>query len=127
MSFPKREPSSVVDWLRDFHNTFDKSSECLQNPLPLPKNEMGSTKSKDFIFAHYYNDINEHPNRQIRLLFRFGNNNSCVFSIKKFEVHGNQFNLTEIVNLNRRESHHFYWNWYYVANKCEIKESIYDL
>ena len=30
--------------------------------------------SKDNLFAQYYNDIIEQPNGQIRLLFRFGNN-----------------------------------------------------
>ena len=39
-------------------------------------------KVKKNLFAHYYNDIPEHPNRQVRLSFRFGNNNSCVFSLK---------------------------------------------
>ena len=49
----------------------------------------------------------EHTYRQIRLSFRFGNNNYCVFSLKKFELHGNQFILTEIVNLNHRENSPF--------------------
>ena len=74
-------------------------------------------KSQKTISAHYYNDIIEHPNRQIRLSFQLGNNNSCVFSVKKFELHTNQFILTEIVNLNHREFHHLYKNRYYVANK----------
>ena len=65
----------------------------------------------------------EHPKRQIRLSFRFGNNNSCVFSIKKFELHGNQFFLTEIVIFKHREIHHLYKNRCYVANKYEIIES----
>ena len=95
----------------------------MQIPPPNPKTEIGSKKSKDNIFAHYCNDINERPNRQIRLSFRFGNNNSSVFSLKKFELHGSQFLLTEIVNLNHREIHHLYKNRYYVANKCEIIES----
>ena len=82
---------------------------------------------KKYIVRHYYNDIIEHPNRQIRLSFRFGNNNSCVFSIKKFELHGNQFFLSEIVNLNYRKIHHLYKNRYYVANKCEIIESNYNV
>ena len=82
---------------------------------------------KNNLFAHYYNDIIEHPNRQIRLSFRFGNNSSCVFFIKKFKLHGNQFILTEIVNLNHREIHHLYKSRYYVANKCEIFESNYDV
>ena len=85
----------------------------------MPKVEIGPTKSKDNLIAHHNNDIIEHPNRQIRSSFRFGNSNSCVFSLKKFELHGNQFILTEIVNLNHRENHHLYKNRYYVANKCE--------
>ena len=72
----------MVDSLRDFLKTFDKASKCLQIPPPKPKIEIGSTKSKDNLFAHYYNDINEYPNRHIRSLFRFGNNNSWIFSIK---------------------------------------------
>ena len=75
-----------------------------------PQIETGATKSKDNLFGHYYNDIIEHPNRHIRLSFRFGNNNSCVFCMKKFERHGNQFNLTEIVNLNHRKIHNRYKN-----------------
>ena len=84
----------LVDSLRDFLITFDRESKCIQIPLSKPKVESVYTKSKDNLFAHYYNDIIEHPNRQYRLSFRLGNNNSCVFSIKKFERHGNQFILT---------------------------------
>ena len=127
MNISKRELTCLVDSLRDFLKTSDYASKCIQISLPKPKVEIGSTMSKDNLFAQYYNDIIEHPNRQIRLSFRFGNNNSCVFSIKKFELHGNQFILTENVNLNHRESHHLYKNRYYVANKCEIIESNYDV
>ena len=127
VNISKRELTYLVDSLRDFLETFDQASNCIQIPRPKPKIEIGSTKSKDNLFAHHYNDIIEHPNRQIRLSFRFGNNNSCVFSLKKFELHGNQFILTEIVNLNHREIYHLYKNRYYVANKCEIIESNYNV
>ena len=123
----KRELFCLVDSLRDFRKTFDHASKCIQILLPKSKVEIGSTKSKDNRFAHYYNDIIEQRNRQIRLSFRFGNINSCVFSLKKFELHGNHFILTEIVNLNHREIHHFYKNRHYVANKCEIIESNYNV
>ena len=83
------------------------------------------TKSKDNLFAQYYKHIIEHPNRQIHSSFRFGNI-SRVFSVKKFELHGNQFIVTETVNLNRRKIRHLYKKRYYVANKCEIIESNYD-
>ena len=126
VNFSKRELTCLVDNLRDFQKTFDQASKCIQIPLPKPKVEIGSAKSKDNLFAHYHNDIIEQPNRQIRFSFRFGNNNSCVFSLKKFELHVNQVILTEIVNLNHREVHHLYMNRYYVANKCEIIESNYN-
>ena len=125
VNISKRELTCLVDNLRDFLKTFDQASKCIQIPLLKPKVEIGSTKSKNILLAHYYNDILEHPNRQIRLSFRFGNNNSCVFSLKKFELQGNQFTLTELVNLNHREIHHLYKNRFYVANKCEIIESNY--
>ena len=127
VNISKRELTCLVDNLRDFLKTFDQASKCIQIPLPKPKVEIGSTKLKNNLFVHHYNDIIEHSNRQIRLSFRFGNNNSCVFSLKKFELQGNQFILTEIVNLNHREIHHLDKNRYYVANKCETIESNYNV
>ena len=90
MNISNRELTCLVDNLRDFLKTFDQASRCIRIPLPMPKVEIGSTKSKGNLFAHYYNDIIEHPNRQIRLSFQFGNNNSGVFSFKKVELHGKQ-------------------------------------
>ena len=43
----------LVNNLRDFLKTYDHDSKCIQNPLPKPKVEIGSTKSKDNLFAHY--------------------------------------------------------------------------
>ena len=127
VNISKRDLTCLVDNLRAYLETFDKASRCIQIPLPKPKVEIGSTKSKDNLFARHYNDIIEHPNRQIRLSFSFGKNNSCVFSLKKFELRGNKSTLTEIVNLNHRENHHLFKNRYYVANKCEIIESNYNV
>ena len=127
VNISKREPTCLVDSLRNFLKTFDHASKCIRIPLPKPKDEIGSTKSKDNLIAHYYGDIIEHPNRQIRFSFRFGDKTSCVFSIKKFELHGNLFILTEMVNLNHREIHHLYKNRYYVANNCELFESNCDV
>ena len=127
VNISKRELTCLVDNLRDFLKTVDQAGKCIQIPQPKPKVEIGSTKSKDNLFAHYYNDIIEHPNRQIRLSFRFGNNNSCVFPVRKFELQGNHFILTEIVNLNHREIHHLYKNRYYAANNCEIIESNFNV
>ena len=127
VSISKGELTCLVDSLRDFLKTFDQASKCIQIPPPKLKVYIGSTKSKGNLFAHYYNDIAQYPNRKICLSFRFGNNNSCVISIKNFELHGNQFILTEIVNLNYWEIHHLYNNRYYVANKCEKIESNYNV
>ena len=127
VNISKRDLTCLVDNLSVFLKIFDQASKCIQITLPKPKVEIGSTKSKDNLFAHYYNDIIGHPNRQIRLSFRFGDNNSCVFSLKKFELQANQFILEEIVNLNNREIHHLYKNQYYVANKWEKVESNYNV
>ena len=123
----KRELICSVDSLRGFHKVFDHASKCTQNFPPKPKVEIGSTKSKGNLFAHYYNDITEHPKGHVRLSFRFGNYNSGVFSNAKFELHGNHYILTEIVNPNHREIHHLYKNRYYVVNNCENIESNYDV
>ena len=104
MTISKRGLSSVVDILRDFLRTSDKSSKCLEIALPKPKVEIGSTKSKDNLFAHYYNDIIEHPKRQIRLPFCFRDNISCVSSIKNPELHGNHFFYRNCQTLPSRNS-----------------------
>ena len=88
-----RELTSLVESLLDFLKNFDNASQCLQISLLKPKVEIGSTKSKNNLCAHYYNDIIEQPNRQILLSFRFKNNKSGVYSIKKFKLQGNQFIL----------------------------------
>ena len=75
--------TTLVDSLRDFLKTFDHASKCVQIPLTKPNVEIGSTKSKDNLFVHYHSDIIQHPNRQFRLSFGFGNNNSFVFLIQK--------------------------------------------
>ena len=53
MKISKRELTSLVDSLRDFLKTFDHARKCIQIPLPKPKVEIGCTKSKDNLFAHY--------------------------------------------------------------------------
>ena len=62
MNISKRELTCLVDNLRDFLKTFDQASKCIQIPLPNPRVEIGSTKSKNNLFAHDYNDIIEQPN-----------------------------------------------------------------
>ena len=59
VNISKRELTCLLYSLQDFLKTFDQASKCIQIPLPKPKVEIGSTKSKDNLFAHYYNFINE--------------------------------------------------------------------
>ena len=125
--YQKRQFSFLVNSLSDFLETFDIPNKCLQFSFSVLKIEIGSTKSKDDFFAHYHNDNIEHRNEPIRSLFRFGNNNSCIFSINNFQQHDNQCIPTKIVNLNHREIHHLQKNRFYVANKCEIFENNYDV
>ena len=127
MIISKIEHTSYADSARDFFKTFDHASKYLQVPLSMPKVEIGSKKSEDNLFAHYYDDVIEHPKRRTHLSFRFRNRNYCIFSIKMFELHGNDFVLTEIVNLSCREFHHLYKNRFYVANKWEKFEINYDV
>ena len=100
VSISKKEIESLLDSLDEFLKAFDQANKESQIPLPKPKFEIGFTKAKDELFSHCYKNIVEHLNRQIRSPFRFEKNKTCVFSIKKFEQHyGDQFILTEVVNL----------------------------
>ena len=78
--------------------------------LPKPKQEIGFTLFEDEIFAHYFQDLKEHCNTQIRLSFRFKCNKKCCFSIKEFHNLGEQNVLTEIINLRQCEVNSLYKN-----------------
>ena len=114
-AFPKTKlsPYSTV-WV-NFSKAFDQANTVSQIPLPKPKFEIGFTKAKDELFSHCYKDIAEPLNRQIRISFPFEKNNTWVFSIKKFEHYGDQFILTEVVNLGYREIKHLYKNRFFVT------------
>ena len=107
VSISKKEIESLLDSLGEFIKALDQANKVSQIPLPKLKLEIGFTKAKDELFSHCYKDIVEHLNRQIRLSFRFEKKNkTCVFSVKKFEHYGNQFVLTEVVNLGYRQIKH---------------------
>ena len=61
----KREIGSFVNSMHVFLKVFDQASESIQMPLPKPKTEIGSTKSKDKLFTHYHNDTSEHSHNKI--------------------------------------------------------------
>ena len=127
VSISEKEIESLLDSLGAFLKAFHQANKGTQIPLPKPNFEIGFTKAKDKLFSDCYKDIVEHLNRQIRLSFRFEKNKTCVFSIKKFEHYGDQFFLSEVVNLSFREINHLYKNRFFVAYKCDIFESNYNV
>ena len=128
VSISKKEIESLLDSMDEFFKAFDQANKVSQILLPKPKFEIGFTKAKDELFSHCYKDIVEHLNKQIRISFRFEKKNKfCVFSIKKFEHYGDQFILTEVVNLGYRGINHLYKNRFVVAYKCNIFLSNYDV
>ena len=126
-AFRKREIESLLDSLGEFLKAFDQANKVSQIPLPKQKFDIGFTKAKNELFSHCYKDLVEPLNRQIRLSFRFEKNKTCVLSIKKFEHYGDQFILTEVVNLGFREINHLYKDRFSVAYKCDIFESNYNV
>ena len=127
VSISKNEIDSLLESLGEFLKAFDRANKVSQVPLPKPKFEIGFTKAKDELFSHCYKDIVEHLNIQIRLSLRFQKNKTCVLSIKKFGQYSDQFILTEVVNLSYREIKHLYKNRFFVAYKCDIFESNYNV
>ena len=68
LSVSLKEPAAILNTLRQFLKQYDKTVKFpALYPLPKPKQEIGSTLFKDESFAHYFQDIKEHCNRQIRL------------------------------------------------------------
>ena len=126
-AFTKKEIEPLLDSLGEFLKAFDQANKVSQIPLPKPKFEIGFTKAKDELFSYCYREIAEHLNRQIRLSFRFQKNRTCVFSIKTLEPYGDQFILTEVVNLITAKSNISTRNVFFVAHKCDIFESNYNV
>ena len=110
VSVSLKELAAILNTLRQFLKQYDKAVKFPLYPLPKPKQEIGFTLFKDELFAHYFQDIKEHCNRQIRLSFRFERNKECCFSIKKFQIVGEQNVLTEIINLRHCEVYSLYKN-----------------
>ena len=85
VSVSLKELAAILNTLRQFLKQYDKTVKFpALYPLPKPKQEIGFTSFEDELFAHYFQDIKQHCNRQIRLSFRFERNEECCFSIKKF-------------------------------------------
>ena len=120
--------AAVLNTLRQFLKQYDKTDKFpALYFLPKPKQEIGFTLFKDELFAHYFQDIKENCNRQIPLSFRFERNKECYFSIKKLQIVGEQNVLTESINLRNCRVHSLYKNCYYIASKCGVFDSSYNI
>ena len=83
VSVSLKELAAILNTLREFLKQYDKTGKFpALYSSPKPKQEIGFTLFKDELFAHYFQDIKEHCNRQIRLSFRFERNKECCFVIK---------------------------------------------
>ena len=128
MSVSLKELAAILNTLWQFLKQYDKTVKFpALYTLPKPKQEIGFTLIKDELFAHFLQELKEHCNRQIRLSYRFERNNRCCFSIKKFQIDGEQNIVSEIINLRYCEVHSFYKNRYYIASKCGINDSNYEI
>ena len=127
ISITKKELAAVLNRLRHFLKQYDHARKATQYRLPKPLQEIGFTLWKDELFSHYYLDIKEHTDRHLRLSFCFEKDKNCCFSLKKFLYRGNQFVLTEIVNLSHNELYELYKDRYFISTKSGIIESNYDV
>ena len=110
-----KELAAILNNLRQFLKQYDKAVM------------FGFTFFEDELFAHYFQDTKEHCNRQTRLSFCFERNKECCFSIKRFQIVGEPNVPTEIINLRHCEVHSFFKNCDYIASKCGISDSNYDI
>ena len=100
VSVSLKELSAILNILRQFSKQYDKAVKFpALYTLPKPNREIGFTLIKDELFAQKFQDIKEHSNRQICFSFRFERNKECYFSIKKFQIFGEQNVPTKIINL----------------------------
>ena len=128
VSVSLKELAAILNTLRQFLKQHDKTVNFpFLYPLPKPKQEIGFTLFREELSAHYFQDIKEHCNRQIRLSSPFARNKDCCFSVKKIQIFGEQNVLKEIINLRHCEVRSLYKNCYYIASKCGIFDSNYDI
>ena len=104
-SICRQEIFILLDKLRGSLKSYQQAIKSTHIPLLWPKYETASILSDDNLFAHCYKDIPEQSSSYIRLFFRFQQNNKWVFSIKEFDIHGDQLTLAEIVNINHHENY----------------------
>ena len=121
VSVSLKELAAILNTLRQFLKQHDKTVKIpALYPLPKPKQEIGFILFNDELFAHYFQDIKEHCNRQMHLSFHFERNKECCLSIKKFQIVGEQNILKEIINLRHCQVHSFYKNFTILSQNVEV-------
>ena len=82
-----KELLAILNTLRQFLKQYDKTVKLAAlHPLHKPKQEIGLTLLKVELFAHYFQYLKEHCNRQIRLSFRFELTTSVVSPSKSLKL-----------------------------------------
>ena len=127
MSVSLKQVAALLNSLRQLLKQYDKAVKFLLYHLLKTKQEIGFTFSKEELFAHCFQYIKKHCNRQIRLLFCSERNKECCFSIKKFQIFGEQIVLIEIINLRHCEVYSLHKLCYYDASKSGLFDSKYVL
>ena len=69
------------------------------------KNEKWFQLSKNYTFVDCCRYIRDHSNSELRLSFRFEQNNKCIFSIKKFVISDKELIPAELPNINHHKSY----------------------
>ena len=128
VSVSLKELAAILNTSRQFLKQYDKTDKIpALHLLPKPKQETGFTLFEDELFANFFQDIKEHCNRQTRHSFCFERKKECCFSIKNFQIVGEQNVLKEIINLRHCEVHSLHKNRYYINSKCGNFDSNYDI
>ena len=103
LTVTKQEVAAVIYQLSDFVEQYKKVKNSNYYRLPTPKNPFGYSFATDDLFCHHVHEIREDPSRHIRLSFRLGLDNNWLFSFKKFNRIGDQFQLVEFIDLHHTE------------------------
>ena len=105
MKISKKELSSLVNSLREFLKIFDEASERTRIPVTIPKKNL---LSKDKRFS-LLKTIKIQLNIQMSKIVNFADSGPTILASvpsRIFELHGNPFKVTPIVNPNYRRTHH---------------------
>ena len=127
VSISKKDIESLLDKLGYIVKAFDQANKVLQIPLRKLKFGIGFTKAKDELFSHRYRDIVEHLNKQFRLSFLFEKNKTCVFFIKNLNFTMINSFLQKLSTWVTTKSNTSLKTVFFVAYKCDIFLSSFDI